>query len=83
MSGVHVVYELEICADCAVVIVNGDDSADPDRAARAFDAAYGVWGDDLARLVIADSQGEGHAFRCDYCREDTFGEKYDAVIFNK
>lgn len=60
---VKVVYELEICADCAVVIVNGDDSADPERAAAAFDAAYGVWGDDLSKLVVSDSQGDGHGLR--------------------
>lgn len=80
MSGVHVVYELEICHECACIVANGVESAEQEAAC---DAAYGVWGDDLGRLALGDSQGDGFMFRCDYCREDTFGEKHSAVIFNK
>lgn len=76
--------ELDICHDCAVVIANGDDSADPERADRAFDAAYGVWGDDLRYLSLSCSRCEDEcptdAFRCDYCREDVYAYRHAAVI---
>lgn len=73
-------YELIICADCAVVIANGDDSADPERAALAYEHAEAIFGDRLADLVISDSRGCG-LFTCEYCGEDDYGESYDAVIF--
>ena len=77
---VHVVYELKVCHECAYTIAYGVESAEQEKA---FDAAYGVWGDDLSRLVLSDSDGETFAFRCDYCREDALGERHNAVIFNK
>lgn len=81
--GVTTVAELDICHDCAVVIVNGDDSADPERAAAAYDAAYAVWGDDLAHLVMAcdpDDCGSHDGFRCDYCREDVYSTRHTFEI---
>lgn len=73
-------YELIICHECACVIVNGDDSADPERAELAFDHAYAEYGDRLADLVISDSRGCG-LFTCDYCSVEDYSESYDAVIF--
>jgi hypothetical protein len=68
--------EMDVCHACAVVIVNGDASADEERAERAFDTAFGIYGDDLQYLTCNSSEESDDAsqqmFRCDYCREDVY-----------
>lgn len=80
----QVIAELDICHDCAVVIANGDDSADPARAAAAFDHAFGRYGDDLRHLSLSCNDGEEEcttdAFRCDYCGEGTYDYRHAGVI---
>jgi hypothetical protein len=82
-----VTAELDICQDCAVVIANGDDSADPERAAAAFDHAFGVWGDGLRELSLSCSDLEEECaqdmFRCDYCGEDVYGYRHAGVILGR
>lgn len=82
-----VTAELDICQDCAVVIANGDDSADPERAAAAFDHAFGRYGDALRDLSVSCGDHESeclwHAFRCDYCGEDIYGYRHAAVILGR
>ena len=79
--------DLDICHECTVVIVNGDDSADPERAAAAYEHAYGVWGDDLRHLVMAcsheDEECPREMFRCDYCEEDTYDWKHTFAILEE
>ena len=83
-AGLRPTAELDVCHACAVVLVNGDDSADPERAERAADAAYAVWGDALRDLVCADEEeARMDSFRCDYCREDTHDYRHAFVLLGR
>lgn len=80
----QVIAELDICQDCAVVIANGDDSADSEHAEQAYDHAFGRYGDDLQGLSLSCNDGEeectSDGFRCDYCGEDVYAYRHAGVI---
>jgi hypothetical protein len=79
--------DIEICHDCAVMIEYGDLTAD--GAEERWDAGFARWGDLIGGFTNADqydedgdaTDGDQHAFRCDFCGEDVLTWSHQYVIF--
>lgn len=87
----HVEYEMYLCPECTILVVNGDGSGLPDGdEGRRHDAALAVWGDDLRKIVMAcggedehvDCEGF-HIFQCGYCRDVVANERHSFAILKE